>query len=284
MRARLERPEQGISFTEFSYMLLQAYDFLHLFDDARLPAAARGERPVGQHHHGHRAHPQGAARARSTGSPPLSCSRRTGPSSGRPSPAPCGSTPTGRARTSSTNSSSAPRTAWWATYLRYFTFLDHDAIRALDAATAEHPERREAQRALARAVCTLVHGEAEAARAEAAAQALYSAGLASLDEAIAARGVRRDAHLDPGPRRRSTAPGCRSSTPSSTPALATSKSQARTLVTQGGVYVNDRREQRHRRAPRARRTCSSTATSSCARGGTTISSASSDESGDGARG
>jgi tyrosyl-tRNA synthetase len=32
VRARLERPEHGISFTEFTYMLLQAYDYLHLFD------------------------------------------------------------------------------------------------------------------------------------------------------------------------------------------------------------------------------------------------------------
>ena len=67
VRARLERPEQGISFTEFSYMLLQAYDFLHLFDAARLPAAARRQRPVGEHHHGHRAHPQDAPGRRSTG-------------------------------------------------------------------------------------------------------------------------------------------------------------------------------------------------------------------------
>ena len=32
VKSRIERPEQGISFTEFSYMLLQAYDFLHLHD------------------------------------------------------------------------------------------------------------------------------------------------------------------------------------------------------------------------------------------------------------
>src|ERR1700739_420761 len=32
VRARFERPDQGISYTEFSYMLLQAYDYLHLFD------------------------------------------------------------------------------------------------------------------------------------------------------------------------------------------------------------------------------------------------------------
>ena len=33
MKSRLERPDQGISYTEFSYMLLQAYDYLHLHDD-----------------------------------------------------------------------------------------------------------------------------------------------------------------------------------------------------------------------------------------------------------
>ena len=45
-------------------------------------------------------------------------------------------------------------------YLRYFTFLAHDEILALDAETADRPQRRAAQRALAREVCALVHGEA----------------------------------------------------------------------------------------------------------------------------
>ena len=42
VKTRLERPEQGISYTEFSYMLLQAYDYLHLFDeeDCRLQLGA----------------------------------------------------------------------------------------------------------------------------------------------------------------------------------------------------------------------------------------------------
>ena len=47
------------------------------------------------------------------------------------------------------------------TYLRYFTFLSHEAIIELDQATADQPERREAQRELARQVCTLVHGAGE---------------------------------------------------------------------------------------------------------------------------
>ena len=60
------------------------------------------------------------------------------------------------------------------TYLRYFTFLPHERDhRRSTRATAEHPERREAQRELARQVCTLVHGPAETERAEQAAAALF---------------------------------------------------------------------------------------------------------------
>ena len=49
VKARLEG-EHGISYTEFSYMLLQAHDYLHLHRHARLRAADRRLRPVGQHH------------------------------------------------------------------------------------------------------------------------------------------------------------------------------------------------------------------------------------------
>jgi tyrosyl-tRNA synthetase len=124
------------------------------------------------------------------------------------------------------------------TVLRFLTFLDHDTIRTLDAHTAEHPERREAQRALAHEVCTLVHGETETLRAEAAAAALYSEEISTLDEAtllevcadapttVLERSALKemslvDALVDTG--------------------LVKSKSQARTTITQGGAYVNNRR-------------------------------------------
>ena len=69
------------------------------------------------------------------------------------------------------------------TYLRYFTFLDHDTIRALDAETAEHPERRErAAGPGPRGVHARARRRPRRARAEAAAQALYSGEIASLDE------------------------------------------------------------------------------------------------------
>ena len=50
------RMETGISFTEFSYMLIQAYDFWHLWKTERCELQMGGSRPVGQHHRGHRAH------------------------------------------------------------------------------------------------------------------------------------------------------------------------------------------------------------------------------------
>ena len=59
---RLES-EEGISYTEFSYLLLQAYDFLQLFDRYRLHAADGRQRSVGQHHRRHRSDSK-AARAR----------------------------------------------------------------------------------------------------------------------------------------------------------------------------------------------------------------------------
>ena len=81
-----------------------------------------------------------------------SCSRRTGPSSARPRPGTVWLDP---ARTS-------PYAIYQfffnspddvvGSYLRYFTFLSHEEIEALDAETADHPERRAAQRALARSV------------------------------------------------------------------------------------------------------------------------------------
>ena len=97
-------------------------------------------------------------------------------------------------------------------YLRYFTFLPHDEIAALDDETAEHPERRAAQRALARAVVELVHGAAEAERAERASAALFGEEIAALDERDPARRLRRRAlerRLPPGAGRRRALAGRR---------------------------------------------------------------------------
>jgi tyrosyl-tRNA synthetase len=125
-------------------------------------------------------------------------------------------------------------------YLRYLTFLDAKDIEALDQATARHPERREAQRALARAVVTLVHGEAETSRVERAAAALYEGKIESLDEEMLLE-VCAEVPSSRVPRTAFESGENRLVDALVTSGLARSKSEARTLISQGGVYVNGRR-------------------------------------------
>jgi tyrosyl-tRNA synthetase len=238
VRTRLDRPEQGISYTEFSYMLLQAYDFQQLFDvhDCRLQLGGSdqwGNITMG-----------------------IELIRKTRQAEvfGLTTPLllQADGTKFGKTETGSVWLD-ARRTSPYQLYqyflrtedatvgkvIRMLTFLDHDTIRSLDAQTTEHPERREAQRALAHEVCALVHGESEAARAAAAARALYSEEIATLDEATlldvcadAPTTTISRAELDGGMTLVDALV---------TSGLAPSKGRARTTVTQGGAYVNNRR-------------------------------------------
>jgi tyrosyl-tRNA synthetase len=69
------------------------------------------------------------------------------------------------------------------TFLKYFTFLSRDEIAALEEATRRAPERRDAQRALARAVTALVHGEAATREAEAIGAAMFGGDVTTLTAA-----------------------------------------------------------------------------------------------------
>ncbi|HUD17589.1 MAG TPA: tyrosine--tRNA ligase, partial [Acidimicrobiales bacterium] len=126
-------------------------------------------------------------------------------------------------------------------YLRYFTFLSHERIAELDQATVDHPERREAQRELARQVCSLVHGEDETGRAEQAAAALFGEEVSELDER-SLLDVFADAPSTAVTKERLDAAGLTLVDLLVETELVRSKGQARTTVEQGGAYVNNRRE------------------------------------------
>jgi tyrosyl-tRNA synthetase len=122
-------------------------------------------------------------------------------------------------------------------YLRVFTFRSREEIEHLEKAAAERPQAREAQRALARDVTTLVHGEQAAAAAEAAGLALFGRGdLRALDERTLADvvaelpcgRVRRDDLGDVA--RLLLAAG-----------VVPSLSAGRRAVAEGGAYVNNTR-------------------------------------------
>lgn len=127
-----------------------------------------------------------------------------------------------------------------ASLLRWLTFLDHEEILDLDAATEQRPDLREAQRVLARHVCTLVHGPREADRAERASNALYSEAVFELDErtlveASSEAPATELPRADLGTSRASVA-GLLVAT-----GLVTSATKARSALSQGGVYLNNRR-------------------------------------------
>jgi tyrosyl-tRNA synthetase len=122
------------------------------------------------------------------------------------------------------------------TYLRVFSFRTHDEIEALEAAAVERPDAREAQRALAAEVTALVHGEEAAAGSAAASEALFGRGdLASLDlatlEAAFADLPRASVALGNG------IPSVLDLLVAS--GLSESRGQARRVLAEGGAYVNN---------------------------------------------
>lgn len=237
--SRLERLEQGISFTEFSYMLLQAYDFLHLFDayDCRLQLG--GSDQYGNILMG----VELVRKVRRDGVYGL-----TSPLVLKADGTKFGKTESGTVWLDPRRTSPYQLYQFFlrteddvvTDYLRYFTFLDHETIEELDVSSATHPEKREAQRELARQVCTLVHGEAETRRAEQAAASLYSQEIASLDEAMLLD-VCVEAPTTTLARISVDGPGLALLDAMLSSGLAPSKKSARTLIDQGGVYVNNRR-------------------------------------------
>jgi tyrosyl-tRNA synthetase len=124
------------------------------------------------------------------------------------------------------------------TLLRAMSFRSREEIEALEKITAERPAAREAQHALARELTTAVHGAEETARVEAASEALFGRGsLADLDEPTLAAALKE-----------ASAPrlGIGDQVPSYVDlfvasGLVPSRSAARRTIAEGGAYVNNDR-------------------------------------------
>jgi tyrosyl-tRNA synthetase len=125
-------------------------------------------------------------------------------------------------------------------YLKYFTFMGCEEIGALEAATREAPERREAQRRLAQEVTTLVHGADAVRRAERASAVLFGGQMegVSADDILT---IFEDVPSTELPRERVSADGLPLVQVLADVKLTPSRSEAARLVRGGGVYVNNRR-------------------------------------------
>jgi tyrosyl-tRNA synthetase len=245
VKTRLARADQGISFTEFSYMLLQAYDFLHLFDAFGCRLQLGGSDQWGNITMGTELVRKVRQQEVWGLTTPLVL-KADGTKFGKTE---SGTVWLDPARTSPYQLYQfflRSEDAVVGAYLRYFTFLDHDAILALDESTASRPERRQSQRELARQVCTLVHGPTETARAEQAGDALFGEGVALLDERTLLD-VFADAPSTTLARTRLDGPGLALVDLLVETGLVPSKGRATTTIEQGGAYVNNRRESEPKR-------------------------------------
>jgi len=243
VRARLEDREHGISYTEFSYMLLQAYDFFRLHKDRNCALQIGGSDQWGNITAG------------------IELTRRMEAAEGRAQPKLFGLTHPLVTKSDGTKFGKSEQGTVWLdahrtspyrlyqffvqtadadviTYLKYFTFLSHDEIRAHEQSVQSEPEKRAAQQALAREVTRIVHGDAEVARAESATQALFGTSIRDLDEATLLD-VMSDApstQKDKGTLGQYTLIDALVDS-----GLCASKGAARKDIAAGGIYINNDR-------------------------------------------
>ena len=235
---RLES-EEGISFTEFSYLLLQAYDFLQVFDRYGCTLQMGGSDQWGNVTAGvDLIRKVRAKKAHGLVVPLVMTSAGVK----------FGKTEAGTVWLDAARTSPFKFYQFWlntddrdvVTYLKYFTYLDRPAVDALEAATKSEPEKREAQRVLAREVTARVHGPDQVTRAEQASTVLFGEDIATLhaDEVLA---VFEDVPATEIPGEAFDGDGIGVVDLVARVQLAPSKAEARRLVQSGGVYVNNRR-------------------------------------------
>ena len=182
VRRRLEERDQGISYTEFSYMLLQAYDFFVLNRDEGVQLQMGGNDQWGNITAGiELIHKKGGGQAYAITSPLLltAAGEKFGKSAGN-----------AVWLDSALTSPFAFYQYWVRTddrdagkFLRMFTFLDLDEIEVIEAAHASNLAGRGAQKRLAQEVTRIVHGEAALLRAELATEILFGREIQGLSDA-----------------------------------------------------------------------------------------------------
>ncbi|MFK4225720.1 tyrosine--tRNA ligase [Streptomyces sp. NPDC019890] len=225
--------DAGISYTEFSYQILQGMDFLELYRRYGCVLQTGGSDQWGNLTAGtdliHRVEPEAAVHALAT---PL-ITKADGTKFGK--------TETGTVWLDAERTTPYAFYQFWlnaddrdvSKFLRIFSFKSREEIAELERLTEERPQARAAQRALAEELTTLVHGADQCAAVVGASKALFGQGeLAELDEPTLRAAL-------------SELPHARVAEPApvvdlfAEVGLVASKSAARRTVKEGGAYVNN---------------------------------------------
>lgn len=190
VRKRLEEREQGISYTEFSYIILQAYDFLHLRRATNCTVQLGGADQYGNIVGGIdliRRDRLNAGENQSFGVTAPLVARSDGKKMSKSSGGAIWLSADTRDRTSPyafyqywINLPDADVVQW----LKWYTMMAQDEIAAIEAKHIASPQERGAQRELARQMMNMIHGPTELRKVEAAAGALFSGDVRELDAAM----------------------------------------------------------------------------------------------------
>ncbi len=230
--------DEGISFTEFSYQLLQAYDYLVLHDRFMCNLQMGGSDQWGNITAGcDLVRKMRGAKVHGLVFPLFTSSAGTK----------FGKTEAGTVWLDGALTSPFRFYQFWLNtddrdvvrYLKFFTWLDRGSISELERAVASAPEQREAQRTLAREVTTLVHGDEERRSAERASDVLFGSSLtnATVEEILTVFDDVPSVELSSDALNH----GLANTELVVMAGLAASKGEAARLIKQGGLYVNDRR-------------------------------------------
>ena len=239
VKSRLGRTDAGLSYTEFSYMLLQAYDFAHLHRQYDCQLQVGGSDQWGNITAG------------------IDLARRlravqlygvTWPLLTRSDGSKMGKTESGAVWLSAERTSPYHFYQYWINLddadvgkcLRFFTDLDRPQIESLLAEHQSDPGRRTAQRRLAAELTRLVHGPEGLTTAERATEIFFGAEISELSDAQLA-GIFADVPSKELPREQLSGEGPSIIDALFEAGLAKSKAEARRIITQGGAYVNNRR-------------------------------------------
>ncbi|AQX53477.1 tyrosine--tRNA ligase [Priestia flexa] len=231
------RIESGISFTEFSYMILQSYDFLNLYKTYNCKLQIGGSDQWGNITAGLELIRKSEEDAKAFGLTVPLVTKADGTKFGK--------TEGGAVWLDAEKTSPYEFYQFWINtddrdvvkYLKYFTFLSHEEITALEASANEAPEKREAQKALAGEMTELVHGKAALEQAIRISQALFNGNIAELTAGEIKEGF-KDV---PSYNHSGEEVGLIDLLVESK--ISPSKRQAREDVTNGAIYINGERIQ-----------------------------------------
>jgi tyrosyl-tRNA synthetase len=242
VKSRLARADAGLSYTEFSYMLLQAYDFVYLHQHYGCEIQVGGSDQWGNITAGIDL----ARRLHGVQLYGMTC-----PLLMKSDGAKMGKTESGALWLAPQKTSPYRFYQYWVNLadadvgpcLRFFTDLEQEEIVAVEARHAADPSRREAQRRLASELTRLVHGQSGLAIAQRATEVLFGAEIHELSDAQLGE-VFADVPSKELPRDRLAGEGLGLVDALVEAGLAKSKAEARRTISQGGAYVNNRRVDR----------------------------------------